>query len=170
MPVRQHRFEILARALVPGLYRYAWWLCRDRSLADDLVQETLLRAWRSLDSLRDEGAARQWLITILRHEFARELSRRKDIVDIHELPLPDPQARVGGGDTDVEDVRRAMHKLEPEYREPLVLQVLMGCTTQEIAELLDLTQGAVLTRLFRARNQLRELLGGNSAQWVEGTA
>ncbi|MGH8306964.1 MAG: sigma-70 family RNA polymerase sigma factor [Gammaproteobacteria bacterium] len=170
MAVRQHRFEILARAQVPGLYRYAWWLCRDRSLADDLVQETLLRAWRSLDQLHDESAARQWLITILRHEFARELSRRKQSVDIHELPLADPQARVGGDDTDVQDVRRAMHKLEPEYREPLVLQVLLGCTTQEIAELLNLTQGAVLTRLFRARNQLRELLGGNAAQWMESTS
>jgi RNA polymerase sigma-70 factor (ECF subfamily) len=170
MAVRQHRFEILAKALVPGLYRYAWWLCRDRTLADDLVQETLLRAWRSLDSLREESAARQWLITILRHEYSRELSRRKDTVDIHDLPLPDPQARVGGADTDVQDVRRALHRLEPEYREPLVLQVLMGCTTQEIAELLQLTQAAVLTRLFRARNQLRERLGGSSAQWLEGKA
>ena len=170
MAVRQHRFEILARALVPGLYRYAWWLCRDRTLAEDLVQETLLRAWRSLDSLREEAAARQWLITILRHEFARELSRRRETVDIHDVPLADPQARVGGGDTDVEDVRRAMHKLEPEYREPLMLQVLMGCTTREIAELLELSQGAVLTRLFRARNQLRELLGGNAGHWVEGIA
>lgn len=170
MAVRQHRFEILAKALVPGLYRYAWWLCRDRALADDLVQETLLRAWRSLDQLRDEDAARQWLITILRREYLRELSRRKDTVDIHELPLADPQARVGGGDTDAEDVRRALHKLEPEYREPLVLQVLMGCSTQEIGELLQLTQGAVLTRLFRARQQLRELLGGNAAQWLEGSA
>ena len=170
MAVRQHRFEILAKAQVPGLYRYAWWLCRDRALADDLVQETLLRAWRSLDSLREEGAVRQWLITILRREYARELSRRKDTVDIHELPLPDTGARVGGGDTDVEDVRRAMHKLDAEYREPLVLQVLMGCSTQEIAETLQLTQAAVLTRLFRARNQLRELLGGNAAPWLEGIA
>lgn len=63
-----------------------------------------------------------------------------------------------------------MHKLQPEYREPLVLQVLMGCSTQEIGELLQLTQGAVLTRLFRARQQLRELLGGNAAQWLEGGA
>ena len=169
MAVRQHRFEILAKAQVPALYRYAWWLCRDRALADDLVQETLLRAWRSLDSLREESAVRQWLITILRREFARELSRRKNTLDIHDLPLPDPAARVGGGDTDGEDVRRAMHKLDAEYREPLVLQVLMGCSTQEIAETLQLTQAAVLTRLFRARNQLRELLGGNSAQWLEGT-
>lgn len=162
MPVRQHRFEILARALVPSLYRYAYWLTREKALAEDLVQETLLRAWRSLDQLRDEAAARQWLITILRREFYRELSKRRETVDIEELALADT-ASVGGADTDVDDVRRAMHKLAAEYREPLVLQVLMGCTTQEIAEQLGLTQAAVLTRLFRARNQLREMLGGRSA-------
>jgi RNA polymerase sigma-70 factor (ECF subfamily) len=159
MPVRQHRFEILARALVPSLYRYAYWLAREKALAEDLVQETLLRAWRSLDQLRDEAATRQWLITILRREFARELSKRKDTVDIDGLFLADSQASLGGEDTDVHDVRRAMQKLSPEYREPLVLQVLMGCTTEEIAQQLELSQAAVLTRLFRARNQLRELLG-----------
>ncbi|HEX5339532.1 MAG TPA: sigma-70 family RNA polymerase sigma factor [Gammaproteobacteria bacterium] len=167
MAVRQHRFDALARALVPGLFRYAWWLCRDRALAEDLVQETLLRAWRSLDSLRDEAAARQWLITILRNEFVREISKRKDTVDIEALPLVDHNARVGAGDTDVEDVRRAIGKLTPEYREPIILQVLMGCSTEEIAELLELTQAAVLTRLFRARNQLRELLGGEGATFGE---
>lgn len=170
MAVRQHRFDALARALVPGLFRYAWWLCRDRTLAEDLVQETLLRAWRSLDSLRDEAAARQWLITILRNEFMRELGKRKDTVDIEELPLVDHNASVGGSDTDVHDVRRAIGKLSPEYREPIILQVLMGCSTDEIAELLELTQGAVLTRLFRARNQLRELLGGKAATFGEGMA
>ncbi|MGH8401759.1 MAG: sigma-70 family RNA polymerase sigma factor [Gammaproteobacteria bacterium] len=170
MAVRQHRFDALARAQVPGLFRYAWWLCRDRTLAEDLVQETLLRAWRSLDSLRDEAAARQWLIAILRNEFMRELSKRKDTVDIEELPLVDHNANVGGSDTDVHDVRRAIGKLTPEYREPIILQVLMGCSTQEIAELLELTQGAVLTRLFRARNQLRELLGGKATTLGEGFA
>ena len=170
MGAHQHRFEMLARAQVPGLYRYAYWLCRDRALAEDLVQETLLRAWRSLDSLREEAAARRWLTTILRNEFMRELGKRRDTVAIDDLPLPDTRASVGGADTDVFDVRRAMWKLTPEYREPLALQVLMGCTTQEIAEMLGLTQGTVLTRLHRARNQLREMLGMGGAQLGEETA
>ena len=170
MGTHQHRFEMLARAQVPGLYRYAYWLCRDRALAEDLVQETLLRAWRSLDSLREEAAARRWLITILRNEFMRELSKRRDTVAIDDMPLIDPAANVGGSDTDLFDVRRAMWKLTPEYREPLALQVLMGCTTQEIAEMLELTQGTVLTRLHRARNQLREHLGLSGAALGEGAA
>ena len=170
MGTHQHRFEMLARAQVPGLYRYAYWLCRDRALAEDLVQETLLRAWRSLDSLREEAAARRWLITILRNEFMRELSKRRDTVDIQDLPLVDHSANVGGSDTDLFDVRRAMGKLAPEYREPLALQVLMGCTTQEIAEMLELNQGTVLTRLHRARNQLREQLGLKGDMAGEGAA
>jgi len=135
-----------------------------------LVQETLLRAWRSLDSLREEAAARQWLITILRNEFVREITKRRDTVDVDGLALADPHANVGGSDTDVQDVRRAMWKLAPEYREPLVLQVLMGCTTQEIAVTLDLSQGAVLTRLHRARNQLREMLGTGGTHFGEELA
>ena len=170
MGANQHRFEMLARAQVPSLFRYAYWLCRDRALAEDLVQETLLRAWRSLDSLREEAAARRWLTTILRNEFMREISKRRDTVAIDDLPLIDPRASVGGADTDVQDVRRAMWKLAPEYREPLALQVLMGCTTQEIAEMLDLTQGTVLTRLHRARNQLREMLGMAGDRFGEETA
>lgn len=170
MGTHQHRFEMLARAQVPGLYRYAYWLCRDRALAEDLVQETLLRAWRSLDSLREEAAARRWLITILRNEFMRELSKRRDTVAIDEMPIIDPAANVGGSDTDLFDVRRAMGKLASEYREPLALQVLMGCTTQEIAEMLELTQGTVLTRLHRARNQLREHMGLAGEAMEEGAA
>lgn len=166
----QHRFEMLARAQVPGLYRYAYWLCRDRALAEDLVQETLLRAWRSLDSLREEAAARRWLITILRNEFMRELSKRRDTVAIDDLPLVDTRASVGGADTDMHDVRRAMWKLTPEYREPLALQVIMGCTTQEIADTLGLTQGTVLTRLHRARNQLREHMGVSGLDLGEESA
>lgn len=170
MAVREHRFEVLARALVPSLYRYAWWLARDRTLAEDLVQETLLRAWRSLDALREEAAVRQWLITILRNEFAREMARRRETVDIEELPLADARASLGGADTDLHDVHRAIARLAPEYREPLVLQVLVGCSTREIAEALGLTQAAVLTRLFRARHQLRALLGAGGAEFGEELA
>ena len=100
----------------------------------------------------------------------RELSKRRDTVAIDDLPLVDPRANVGGSDTDMHDVRRAMWKLTPEYREPLALQVIMGCTTQEIADTLGLTQGTVLTRLHRARNQLRELLGVNGLDFGEESA
>ena len=63
---RNVRFEKLARKYSTDLYRYAMWICGNDALAKDLVQETFLRAWRALDSLKSEKAAKSWLITILR--------------------------------------------------------------------------------------------------------
>ncbi|MDX1487843.1 MAG: sigma factor [Acidiferrobacterales bacterium] len=81
MGTKQTRFEALVQALSTDLYRYAVWLCRDRNRAEELVQETFLRAWRSLDTLRDERAAKGWLITILRREHARGYERYRPDMD-----------------------------------------------------------------------------------------
>ena len=79
LPVSSHelklRFEVLCGRLRPDLYRFAFWLARDRAVADDVVQDTLLRAWKSFASLGDDGAARPWLLTIARREFARRFER-----------------------------------------------------------------------------------------------
>jgi RNA polymerase sigma-70 factor, ECF subfamily len=66
------------------------------------------------------------------------------------------------GDDGLDDMRRAIYALKDEYREPLVLQVLMGHSCREIAEILGLNQGAVLTRLHRARKKLKESINGGS--------
>ena len=155
MSARHHRFEALVGALLPDLYRYAHWLCRNRALAEDVVQETLLRAWRSLESLRDERAAKQWLITILRRELARTYERvQPELVDIEDVQLPAERHDQGEAAVDAAVLREAMQALQPEYREPLVLQVLMGYTVEEIATVMELNPATVLTRLFRARKQL----------------
>ena len=85
---RQARFERVARDLGADLLRYALWLCGHEALAKDLVQETFLRAWKALDSLRSEAAAKSWLITILRREYARTFERKVP-------PLTDSQRRIG---------------------------------------------------------------------------
>ncbi len=73
-------------ALYPDMYRYAAWLSRDKATAEDVVQEALLRAWKSLDSLRDDKAAKPWLLTIVRRENARYFERRRlETVDIDNL-------------------------------------------------------------------------------------
>ena len=64
MAQKQKRYEALLHVYHKELYRFAYWLCRDPHVADDLVQETFLRAWRSLDSLLDQKAAKSWLLTI----------------------------------------------------------------------------------------------------------
>lgn len=152
---RRSRFENIARNHEGDLFRFAFWLCRDHSIAQDLVQETLLRAWRSFDSLRDESAARYWLITILRRENARMYERKRHPTqDIDDLTPAEQGLLANTPDTDLADLRAAISKLEPDYREPLILQVLLGFSTAEIAGLMEIKQGAVLTRLYRARKML----------------
>ncbi|KFK58644.1 RNA polymerase sigma factor [Vibrio vulnificus] len=160
---RQREYEALVRAYHRDLYRYAYWLCKDQSIAEDLVQETCLRAWKSLDSLQDEKAAKSWLITILRRENARRFERKQfDLVDIDDY----------GNDAKVTDdehhqqewLQAQIMKLDVEYREPLFLQVVGGFSGEEIGDILDLNKNTVMTRLFRARNQLKELLDSDQTQ------
>jgi len=154
--VRRARFDALCGRLRPDLFRFAFWLARDRAVAEDVVQDTLLRAWRSLDSLGDDAAVRPWLLTIARREFARRFERRQlEMVDVDDLAMREDPALAADFADDVAELRAAIFALEPDYREPLVLQVLMGYSTDEIARQLEIKPGAVLTRLFRARQKLR---------------
>jgi RNA polymerase sigma-70 factor (ECF subfamily) len=153
------RFEALCLPLRTDLLRFVYWLCRDRTLAEDVVQEALLRAWRSFDSLADEQAARSWLLTIARRELARTFERRRlETVDIDTLAEPAAEAVAVNDPHEVLEMRRAILQLELIYREPLMLQVLFGYSTSEIAAQLQLSVPAVLTRLFRAREALRSKL------------
>ncbi len=153
---RKQRFDRLVGVWHRDMYRYAAWLCRDPAIAEDVVQEALLRAWKSLDGLRDDAAAKQWVLTIVRRENARYFERKRlETVDIDNLTASQVAMLAESSDSDLDDVRQAIYRLEDDYREPLVLQVLMGHSTREIAELMDIKPGAVLTRLHRARNKLK---------------
>jgi RNA polymerase sigma-70 factor (ECF subfamily) len=153
------RFEALCLPLRTDLLRFVYWLCRDRALAEDVVQESLLRAWRSFDSLADQQAVRSWLLTIARRELARTFERRRlETVDIDTLAEPAAEAVAVNDPHEVLEMRRAILQLELIHREPLVLQVLFGYSTNEIAEQLQISVPAVLTRLFRARETLRSRL------------
>jgi RNA polymerase sigma-70 factor, ECF subfamily len=158
-------FARLLETLRPDLLRFAFWLARDRSVAEDVVQETLIRAWKSKNELKDPAAARPWLLTIVRREHARLYERKRlPTVDVESVEALEDPALASDGDAGLADLRGALLKLPDEYREPLVLQVLGGLTTSEIAKELDLTQAAVLTRLFRARNRLRSIYGLTPAE------
>jgi len=157
---RRARFQALCQSLRPDLLRFAFWLCRDRALAEDVVQESMLRAWKAQDSLLDEGAAKPWLLTIIRREYARTFERKRvPTVDVDELIAKEEPMLAAAEEQDLRELRAALFNLPIEYREPLVLQVLMGFSTAEIARELDLSGPAVLTRLFRARNRLRAAMG-----------
>jgi RNA polymerase sigma-70 factor (ECF subfamily) len=162
---RRARFQALCQSLRPDLLRFAFWLSRDRALAEDVVQESMLRAWKARDSLLDEGAAKPWLLTIIRREYARTFERKRfPTVDVDELIAKEEPLLAAAEEQDINDVRVAIMKLPDEYREPLALQVLMGYSTAEIARELNLSGPAVLTRLCRARRQLRAACGVDTSQ------
>jgi RNA polymerase sigma-70 factor (ECF subfamily) len=157
---RQEKFEILVEGLSSDLYRYAYWMCRNRVQAEELVQETFLRAWKGIDSLREADSAKAWLFTIFRREYARQFERKRlEISEVDDLgELPSAKSDI---DTSTEAfvLRRALARLPEDYREPLVLQVLGGFSCEEIAATLGISSSAVMTRLFRSRKQMREMLG-----------
>jgi RNA polymerase sigma-70 factor (ECF subfamily) len=157
MQKSQAKFEKLVNAVSSDLYRYALMLCRNRAMAEDLVQETFMRAWRFLDALRDEKKAKSWLMTTLRREFARQFERYQPVFDDVELE------QIAGGqgiDPEVWTLRRGLASLPDKYREVLVLQVIGGYTGEEMAQMLELPRATVNTRLFRARQRLRVILDG----------
>jgi RNA polymerase sigma-70 factor (ECF subfamily) len=157
---RRARFQALCQSLRPDLLRFAFWLARDRALAEDVVQETMIRAWKAQDSLLDEGAAKPWFLTIIRREYARSFERKRFVtVDVDELIAKEEPMLAAADDQELMELRAAIFKLPGDYREPLVMQVLMGYSTAEIAAELGLSNAAVLTRLFRARKQLRAMCG-----------
>ena len=155
--LRRQRFDQLVGVFHRDMYRYAAWLSRDKTIAEDVVQESLLRAWKSLEALRDDAAAKPWLLTIVRRENARYFERKRlETVDIDNLTASQAALLAEEPNDELDDMRQAIYELEDDYREPLVLQVLMGFSTNEIGEQMGLKQGAVLTRLHRARAKLRE--------------
>jgi RNA polymerase sigma-70 factor (ECF subfamily) len=159
----EKRFEALVAAHSTELFRYAYWLSGDRQVAEDLTQETLLRAWKALHKLENPGAAKGWLYTILRRENARRFERNHPLTT--ELPPDELNPGDRGYDTSTEAfaLRRAIKELPEEYREPLLLQVIGGYSQQEIAEQLGISTAGAGTRLFRARRKLRAMLESDDA-------
>ena len=159
MSAKTRQFEAIVGDYADDLNRYALWLCRDATLAKDLVQETFLRAWRSIDKLRDPKAAKSWLITILRREYARTFERKvPDFTDVDGLEIADVVTSEPDDTTELKLLRRAMLELDEKYREPIMLQVLGGFSCDEIADELGITRSAVMTQLFRAREKLKAAL------------
>jgi len=155
----QARFRSVVLPHLADAYALARWLTGDRADAEDVVQEACLRAFRGIGGFAGVNA-RAWLLTIVRREHARLYERKRlELVSLDEVV--ETQASPGftepGGELFA--LRHAIMRLPIEYREPLVLQVLGGFSTEEIARELALSATAVLTRLFRARNKLRVICG-----------
>jgi len=112
-----------------------------------------------LDKLNDPKAAKSWLITILRREFARTFERKvPKFTDLDEVDVPEDTELEPDDRLEVHMLRRNIGKLAPKYREPLLLQVVLGYSCEEIAQELGVSKSAVMTQLFRAREQLTQNL------------
>lgn len=161
MDNKHKQFEALVRACSSDLYRYAYWLCKQSSLAEDLVQEACLRAWKSLHTLHDVASARAWLMTIVRNEFYRHCKKNSRVLQEWD-EYTDTQlsmlAYESNAAIDTIALRQAIERLPDEYRESLVLQVDGGFSGDEIADITGVSRSTVMTRVFRARQKLRSIL------------
>lgn len=155
---REERFNQLIAIYMDDLYRYGYWLSGSHAVADDLVQDTLVRAWKSMEKLNDTKAAKGWLLTILRRENARRFERKRP----QESGIPTEELAANREDYDTSTeafvLRQALERLPEEYREPLLMQVVFGYSQKEIAAHLGISVAGAGTRLFRAREKMRGLL------------
>lgn len=152
--------EAMLQALVEehtaSVFRVARSVVQDSALAEDVVQETFIRAWQKADSFRGEVPIRNWLLRIA-HNVAVSTLRtvRDESVDPHRLPI---QLEQTGPDVVVEaraQIIDALAGLNPIDRSLVVLREIEGLTYAEISKILDLPMPTVKTRLFRARARLR---------------
>ena len=151
-------FQQSVEAAIPALRRYARALTRDAEMADDLVQDTLVRALRS-EHLFHGGAVRSWLYTILTNlnrNRLRSMARRPIVTQLQDDDAADAAGPEAGG----RDIERALALLVEEQRTALLLVVLEGLTYREIAEVQGVPIGTVMSRLARARMQIKAYLDG----------
>jgi RNA polymerase sigma-70 factor (ECF subfamily) len=151
-------FRQKVEAAIPVLRRYARALTRDADVADDLVQDTLVRALRS-EHLFEGDEIRSWLYTImtnLNRNRLRSLARRPVLSPIEENDLPD----LAGPDAGGRDIERALALLVEDQRTALLLVVLEGLSYREVAEVQGVPIGTVMSRLARARSQIKTYLEG----------
>jgi len=166
MDDRRHRFEVLVLPHLDAAYRFARWLSRSPSDADDIVQEAILRAFRGFDALRGSDV-KAWLLTIVRncHLTAVKQQQRRGLVPLPEdsdaqdgqamiAPTPGPESASIRRDEE-RTLDRLMSALPEEHREILVLREIEEMDYREIATVTNIPIGTVMSRLARARAALK---------------
>ena len=146
-------FAVLIEPLLDPAYRLAAVMLADRSSAEDAVQEASVKAWRKLRQLRgDVSSLRPWFLSIVANEC--RMARRQrwwSVLKMAEIPPPESTPEGGGGS----DLRRALLKLSPEDRLPLVLHFYLDLPLDEVARALQVSPAAAKSRIYRAAKRLR---------------
>jgi RNA polymerase sigma-70 factor, ECF subfamily len=152
-----------------GLYSYALVLSRNPAEAEDLAQETCLRALPAMEKLRPDSNVKSWLFTILRNIWLNQLRQRKTVPALVDLDSDEDSANRAVdtakdplaaylSDFERDQVRRAIQQLSVEFREIILLREYEELSYEEIATMLQCPVGTVMSRLARARSKLRDLL------------
>ena len=162
-----------ALAYLDGLYSYALALSHSHAEAEDLVQETYLRAVRNFSQLAPDSNLKSWMYAILRHAWLNQIRHDHSgprLVELDDDQDPHGATQLACGDdpyahyvstAEQEDVRAAVASLPPAYREVIVLREYEGLSYHEMSEILSIPEGTVMSRLGRARDRLRMML----SQW-----
>ena len=173
-PETKSVFAAAALEHIDGLYGYALTLTRDKTEAEDLVQETYLRAVRAANQPAPESNLKAWLFVIMRNAWLNAVRHKHHGSRVFDFETEEQDSGVANDRTsnphvvylrklEREQVREAIDKLPDAYREIVVLRELEGFTYQEIATVLNCPAGTVMSRLGRAREKLREVLSGRQA-------
>lgn len=152
-------------AAIPGLRAFGMSLTARTDQADDLVQETLMKAWHHQDSFEAGTNLRAWLYTILRNEFYSQIRKRRREVEDADGEYASKVATAGGQESnlDMADLRLALAKLPEDQREAIILVGASGFSYQEAAQISGAAVGTVKSRVSRARDRLAALLGADRA-------
>jgi RNA polymerase sigma-70 factor, ECF subfamily len=144
-------FSRLIEPLLDPAYRLAAVMLGDRSAAEDAVQEAAVKAWRKFPQLRDEGALRSWFLAIVANEC--RMARRGRWWSVIKLAtLPEPRSSARESQT---DLHRALLRLTPDERLPLVLHFYLDLPLEELARTLGISPSAAKSRVYRAAKRLR---------------
>jgi len=166
-PVLDRQLRELIEEHADAVYRVAYGVLHDRGLAEDVVQETMIKAWEASDSFRGDSSLRTWVLRIAHNSAIDALRRRRDQAtapeDLPETSEGDPDgdpARRAAGRADLEQLATAMGRLDELSRSVVVLREVEGMSYQQIADALDLPIATVKTRLLRARRVLHTAVRG----------
>jgi len=160
------RFRRLLESHWDRLYRVAYSWTHETSLASDLVQETLSRALQNREKIHDPGALEIWLFKVMANYWRDTLRRRKDMADIQNIDLIDTETPESHTERSrlIAQVHHAIAKLNQDQRQVITLVSIQGFSYEEVAKILAIPVGTVMSRICRARQNIKKSLRDCSQQ------
>jgi RNA polymerase sigma-70 factor (ECF subfamily) len=155
-PQLRATYEECVDQYADSMYRVAFRLLGNPDQARELVQETYLQAWQNLDRLRGKNQLKSWMFSILRNQYTKQLRK---LSKVSQLESPDRIPTVQANTTDTSElIQSAINQLGDKHKLPVLLVSMEGLTVEQAAEVLEVPKGTILSRLHRARKELKTIL------------